>query len=505
MSRVRDTSPAPLPFTVGAKLSLFGVAWPKAVVRLPQRSAYEMLAPGIALSSSLDQSSVMAPRRAIRCAQRERADAMTRDGRLSKRRSLGSTVAARRAAGALLVSIAIAGCAATAPSSSPTGSRDTTATPTAAATATISPTISPLPTVPGQIGRWVPISAPVPVASADEQPDAIFGWSRGYVLFHETVIDTADENADQIAITPWVSDDGRSWQRGQPLDVAGLDTVEIGEMVEGPAGLEVVARGPAYGELDDVDLDDAVVGMWTSRDGNAWNRVDLAGAFGTPVLGDIAAGPHGYIASNPSSQAASIAPAVWLSSDGRKWKPVALRSGNLAGAHLGSAYVLPNGYLLAGWDGAPVGEDLETTPAVWFSPDGLTWRETPLPGVVAVSTMEAAVETRGPGHYIALATTWSCGCEPPHDDQAWSSIDGVSWQPAPAASFGDDVIWDGRQAVRLVFFDGAPTVETSLDGLAWSAVAVSGLGPSGYGSAVNGPTGVMVQAGDGQLWLLALG
>jgi len=149
--------------------------------------------------------------------------------------------------------------------------------------------------------------------------DSLFAWSRGYVVFRETVDTSDDDNAGQIAVTPWVSSDGRSWQQGQPLDAASLwDSTSMAAMVEGPAGLVAVSRGSFFSDDLSGDVPDAVTGLWTSTDGKSWKRVALESAFGVEALGDVAAGPLGYIATNLSYAAASVAPAVWLSADGRK-------------------------------------------------------------------------------------------------------------------------------------------------------------------------------------------
>jgi hypothetical protein len=294
--------------------------------------------------------------------------------------------------------------------------------------------------------------------------DSLFAWNGGYVVFRETKEWSADVNDDKpedISITPWVSSDGRSWQEGQPMDVAGLyDNASMAAVIEGPAGLVAVTDGE-YANPDNAFVR-AVTGMWTSSDGKSWARVDITSTFGVDALGDVAAGPLGYVASHISSTPAGDAPAVWLSADGRKWRSIKLAKGSLAGAHLGTAYVLPSGYLLAGWEGVPTGDERETTPAIWFSTNGVTWRETNLPGVVAAPLKEAVVERNATGLYIALVGTWSCGCEPAPDNQAWRSTDGSNWQADPRASWDDS---------------------------------------TGIGTSANGPAGLMVESDDGSFWL----
>jgi hypothetical protein len=336
--------------------------------------------------------------------------------------------------------------------------------------------------------------------------DSLFAWSGGYVVFRETE-DMSDGKSDgQITITPWVSRDGSSWQKGQPLDVTGFwDTTGIASLIEGPGGLMAVSDGPYSNDDDSVDVPHAVAGLWTSTDGKAWKRVNLAKAFGVQALGYVAAGPGGYIACGLSD-----APAVWLSSDGIKWRSATLAKGSLAGAHLGSAYVVQGGYLLAGWTGTPAVDASDTppatTPAIWSSHDGVSWSEATLPGVVASSTKQAFVTTIALGHYTAAVETWSCGCETTRDDQTWSSTDGSDWRTAPPGSWDGPVVSDGHQGFRMVTYGGSlDNVESSPDGLVWSRLAVSGSGPADDLSAACGPLGLMVEAENGTFWLLAKG
>jgi hypothetical protein len=342
----------------------------------------------------------------------------------------------------------VAGCSGATPAGSST--RRAEASPIIVAAASEHPNASaaPVGTFPWTT-YWVPVAPPGGVQVSDDATptsdpmspnltmstsDSLFAWGSGYVVFRETVEFGADVNddTDEISITPWISSDGSSWQKGPPMDVSGLyDDDRMGAVVEGRAGLVAVAYGTRSD--DENEFADAVTGMWTSADGKSWKRLDISRTFGVDAIGDVAAGPLGYIASNFSSMPAGGAPAVWLSADGRKWRSVALSKGSLAEAHLGSVYVLPAGYLLAGWKGVPIGDEGDTTPAIWSSTDGVTWKEANLPDVVAASRKQAFVEHAATGLYVALVGTWACGCEPRPDYQAWTSIDGFSWQAAGAS------------------------------------------------------------------------
>ena len=109
-----------------------------------------------------------------------------------------------------------------------------TVTPTPTATPSSSPTVLQAPVWTGIHWTAGPTSngLPAPVNTTDAAGNTtstgtqVFGWSRGFVVFRETAVMTADDNSKSIAIVPYVSADGLTWTKGQPLDVKGLDAWE---------------------------------------------------------------------------------------------------------------------------------------------------------------------------------------------------------------------------------------------------------------------------------------
>jgi len=413
----------------------------------------------------------------------------------------------------------MAGCAA--PVSSPTATPPDTSRATPIAADTLSPTdtpgpsdtpgptdvpgpsASPLPTLAGKVLSWVPVQIPATLVTGAGSTfqNGFFGWSHGYVAFHENLISGSS--------APWASSDGRVWEEGQPLAMAGLaNGASVGEVVEGPAGLLAVGRVPGCADDGTGCMPAPATALWTSTDGLHWSGVDLQTAFGGGAVGDVAAGPKGYIAVSVSS--AGIArPAVWLSPDGRVWRAASLPATTFQDAYLAEATVLGDGYLVSGRTGSLQGWGggffPSTMPATWWSADGSAWSHATLPKVAAAPQAEATISTVGAGRLVAHVDSWDCSCPPDGVTQAWTSSNGRAWKavtatfPSPAVVFSD-----GRQALQLVPGDGVLTVAVSPDGFGWAQIAVSGTGPVDYDGEAYGPAGLVVEASDGSLWLAVI-
>jgi hypothetical protein len=352
--------------------------------------------------------------------------------------------------------------------------------------------------------RWVSVQVPTGLVADTDSPfqNALFGWSRGYLAFHE--------NVDSGSVVPWTSSDARNWQQGQPLDMTGLaNGAWVEEIVEGPASL--LALGRPGGCVDDGSgcIPAAATALWTSTDGRSWSRVDLRKSFGGGAVGDVSAGPKGYMAVGTSGDSGTSLPAVWLSVDGRVWRAASLSSVAFNDAYLARATVLGNGFLVAGrvgsLEGYGGGYFPSTTPAIWWSADGSDWSRETLPNVAEAPQAEAAIATVGGGKLVAHVVSWDCSCPPEDVTQTWTSSDGRVWKaatkqfPSPAV-----VLSDGRQALQLVPADGALTVATSSDGFVWAQIAVSGPGPADFLDEAYGPAGLLVEGSDGNVWLAAI-
>ncbi len=451
---------------------------------------------------------------------------MPGDRRLIDRLSSGSSRRRIRLAGVLLVAASIAGCQAVPgqPVATPlqTGTTGPTATaaettgPVATATEmtaptdtpvetdTSGPTASPLPTAAGRVLVWHSVSLPAKLAATSDSPfqNAVFGWSRGYLVFHE--------NVDTGSAVPWTSTDGRQWQPGRSLDMSGVSQgAQVEEVVEGPAGLLALGRAPGCADDGTGCMPEPATALWTSADGASWSRVDLSKAFGGAAVGDVSGGPKGYMAVSRSSDSSTDSPAVWLSADGQTWQALSLSSDTFADAYLARGTVLADGFLVAGrigslegWGG---GDFPTTTPAIWWSADGSDWSRVTLPDVATTPEAEAAITAIATGKLVAHVVSWDCSCPPEGDDQAWTSSDGQTWKaameqfPSPAV-----VLSDGHEALQLVPSDGGLTVAVSSDGFEWAEVAVSGSGPADLSDAAYGPAGLLVEDSSGNLWLAAI-
>jgi hypothetical protein len=359
-----------------------------------------------------------------------------------------------------------------------------------------------LPTASGQLVRWAKVDVPAGLAAdATSGPsNAIFGWSRGYVAFHEAM--------GSGPVAPWTSADGRTWQVGTSLDVTGLPFgASIEEGAEGPAGLVAVGRHPGCADDGSGCTPEPATAIWTSTEGRAWSRLDMQDAFGASAVGDVSAGPEGYMALSPSTDAATASPVIWLSSNGTKWRKVALPDSAFTDAYLARGMVVPDGYVIAGRIGSVAGHGSgdypATTPAVWWSSDGVAWTRVELPGVEVAPEAEAAVTKVADGRLVARVVAWDCpgpGCTVDGADNTWTSTDGRVWAIAQGRLPLQLMFTDGHRALTVGELDGAVTVETSADGFNLSRLAASGDSPPDILDAAYGPSGLLIEATDESLY-----
>jgi hypothetical protein len=416
-------------------------------------------------------------------------------------------------AGALLL-VALSGCT-VARTETPSGSSDAppsatdTAPPTTTPTAIEleSPTTTPAPTATPKIGgviRWtqVPLPAGLVATEANATQNALFGWSKGYLVFNESLKDGP--------VVPWTSSDGSNWRKSNALDVAGLSSVPwVTQVAEGPAGLLAFGETPGCAMNGSGCVPGSAKALWTSPDGRTWSRVELAAQFGGRAVGDVSAGSKGYMAISLSSESATSDPAVWLSANGRSWRPVTLPPEAFKDAYLASGAVLSGGYLIAGRIGSVAGygggDYPSTTPALWWSADGSAWSRVSLAGASAAPEAEAAVTRVANGRLVAHVVCWDHLSPPDGATQTWSSSDGRSWAPSGDGFPSPAVILtDGHQAMQPIATDAGVTVSTSPDGFDWTQRAITGTAPPDWFDAALGPAGLLVSSTDQRAWLAVL-
>lgn len=293
-------------------------------------------------------------------------------------------------------------------------------------------------------------------------------------------------------------DGGTSWAPG---DNRPLSHVVLAGMVARPGGGVVAVGGrpyePAYAEDGPVEFR-----AWTSGDGHTWTSEklppDTNDPYSTRFLSDVAARDNRVVAVGWSY--GDDTDGVIFVKDGGAPIRAATATPGLGGpgnVMPRTACAGPSGFVAAG--SVDVGP--ETDAAVWFSPDGDTWRSVPEPvfsgaGYQAIASC-AAVGTGFVAVGYALAGDAA-------DAAVWRSADGLSWSRLVVASLGGDdsqyidVLWtdgehllaaggdsrNGRNEVALWSSDDG--------GAGWVRLA---LGPEFRGKASQSVSGIAVGKG----------
>ncbi len=182
-------------------------------------------------------------------------------------------------------------------------------------------------------------------------------------------------------------------------------------------GTAFVAVGTAPGGLP---------ASWISPDGVVWSGPHLAGEAPT-VLGKLAVTADYLFA--VGHQADQPAPRqVFRSPDGVRWEHATPPSGNVAGVAAGPT----GGYIAVGWVGDPEAVTKTSTPAVWFSADGLEWNavhEQLAPadmGLPAAGALTDVVAFDG-----AIWAAGSIGQDEDYRPMVWRALAPNGWEPMP--------------------------------------------------------------------------
>ena len=250
--------------------------------------------------------------------------------------------------------------------------------------------------------------------------------------------------------------------------------------------------------------------IWASTDGVAWTEVESPSwralwPSGLPQLLGVASGPAAWWPSASTTDAGQSTGTgrtiVVHSADGSAWQEVHLPAEEMPIVRDVAAY--PGGFVIVGRDGQPDGEASAQHPAVvpgigraagWTSSDGVTWTEA---SVQADRVQGGGMTQLLLGSHGLFAVGVNSGSEfyPSVDYAAgavvtaWASAHGSSWELAGAmgadlppmgmlASDGTTMIGLG---VRQPGVGQDPTAWASVDGVHWTALAVSGPAPDvGY-------------------------
>ena len=273
----------------------------------------------------------------------------------------------------------------------------------------------------------------------------------------------------------WTSENGRTWDRAVMGESAETFTRlgGLASVAEGGPGLVAVGEANGFGLV------------WTSVDGATWEPVPHdPSVFGDPSQGDVTrqlisltsvtAGGPGLVAVGGVDGTA----AVWTSSDGQVWERVPAGDSAVFGAELARM----NRVIEAGPGLVAVGQVMGDA-AVWTSVDGLSWQRVADDGTVFGSDdfgRMADVAVGGPG-LIAVGSA--------DGPAVWTSVDGTEWSRASDAApafateqEGRDVALDavssggpglvvfGREFDTEFAFAGMVVAWTSADGSDWQRV-----------------------------------
>jgi hypothetical protein len=175
----------------------------------------------------------------------------------------------------------------------------------------------------------------------------------------------------------WFSSDLKSWERGTAPDKKSLDgTDKTGRWMR-----DVV--GGAFGYVAAGGLNDPTAhtgkpsrpAVWTSTDGRKWKlqQLPLPGGSVGAWFGHVAAKGSTVVATGTATGPSGTRAFAFASTDGgRSWQQVSLPGGDGTNATVDAASANSSGFVIAGTTGNPGSADV----VMWTSADGRTWTST---------------------------------------------------------------------------------------------------------------------------------
>ncbi|MBN2114083.1 MAG: hypothetical protein JW785_08160 [Acidimicrobiia bacterium] len=300
----------------------------------------------------------------------------------------------------------------------------TTAVPPPTTTSTVAPTTTAAPTtsttsVPGMPARLGTTWQRLP-----EQPALQDGWIAAVTDGGPGLVAVGGSHLRADA-SVWVSADGSVWER--------VESAAFGSGREDDDQFMVDVASTPLGLIAVGSTD-----VWVSADGLTWERVardeDVFGP-GSSIERVVAGGP-GLVALGTLDNV----PTIWVSADAVTWTRVDsdLESDGVPAVLLDVAVwdglLVAVGYADPGRDlGARMGaDDIDLSPAVWLSSDGLSWARLP------ADAIEPEADSSYYGSWMQGVTTNADGLVAV-GSAAWASPDGREWtllgsQPAWASS-----------------------------------------------------------------------
>ncbi len=415
---------------------------------------------------------------------------------------------------ALLSALLLAACTSTTvrplPSVVGTAGRAPASAPPAAPSATSAPTVQASPVVPSPLPSSAAPTAfttPLPPAAgaawttiqwhalASDDPlqlvRSVLRWRGGFLAV----------GRDAAGTPVWTSRDGAHWDP-LPFDTAttfwpGLLVVDVAEVRTGLVALTLLAGTYDCGAAPVCPTYSSTLPLlaWTSPDGRRWAPTtgpDLGSPAHWPGPPLLAAGPTGLVLAAPTAPTR-----LAISPDGVHWRT--LPAGALpADVRIGGLASSAAGFTAVGTQQVSVDHDRA---AAFTSADGTTWTG---PSALLDPTASGMLTSSGASWGASALVAARDGLiatggffATPGATLWWHSADGRAWQALPGypplgpttcigegCGGGPDgsLLGDGERMVALR--GGADAgVWTSLDGLVWQRLAVSGDGPDAAATA----------------------
>jgi hypothetical protein len=172
--------------------------------------------------------------------------------------------------------------------------------------------------------------------------------------------------------------------------------------------------------------------LWTSLDGVDWSLPPYSPSLlGAGVLVDcrgVTWGPNGWIAVGAREEGGNLVsgPEAWHSTGGAVWE--AAHPGDERPGYGGLKDVAASDalYVAVGFETpAPLVNEVDITPLVLTSPNGVTWTRHALGTAAETGGMRLDEVAHGPAGFLAIGTLTRNAMQSP---VVWLSADGTSWQ-----------------------------------------------------------------------------
>ncbi|MFF4992164.1 hypothetical protein ACFY19_33635 [Streptosporangium saharense] len=282
----------------------------------------------------------------------------------------------------------------------------------------------------------------------------------------------------------WTSKDGHTWKGAGPEQALGGSWRQaLSDVTRGRQGWLAVG-----GTMTDASSTGPL--LVTSADGATWRRIPASGPLVPAAEHDllaphaVASGPSGYVLAGEDRGPSATVPVLWFTADLKRFTRAAKLPAGGVGVRLYDVSVTSSGYVAVGGTGT----DGHETGVVWVSADGINWvaRKPVLPEGATAAGLRHVVQH---GTTIVAAGTAVTG-EGQRAFGAVSEDNGISWEFAWLPAEGAAAILDmaaTADGVVAVGWQGTPgegdsVAWTSEDGLKWQPHAQTEDGLAGEGA-----------------------